>query len=99
MPFHAQGNVGIEAGLEFMNFITLSQDIPNLADIVDGKEVDVPDEGLQYATAVALVSAKSKMQTISWPSYFDNALEMMDTFPSEEFLHFSVGRLSVLFLI
>ena len=65
MPFHAQSNVGIEAGLEFMNFVNLSQDIPNLADIVDGKEVDVPETmGLQYATAVALVSA-IKMQTRS----------------------------------
>ena len=86
MPFHAQGNVGIEAGLEFMNFITLSQDIPNLADIVDGKEVDVPEGlGLQYATAVALVSAIQDADDKLKPSYFDNALKWMDTFPSKEF--------------
>ena len=86
LPFHAQGNVGIEAGLEFMNFITLSQDIPNLADIVDGKEVDVPDGlGLQYATAVALVSAIQDADDKLKPSYFDNALKWMDTFPSKEF--------------
>ena len=96
MPFHAQGNVGIEAGLEFMNFVNLSQDIPNLADIVDGKEVDVPDGlGLQYATAVALVSAIQDADDKLKPSYFDNSLKWIDTFPSKEFAYFLVGRLSV----
>lgn len=89
MPFHAQGNVGIEAGLEFMNFINLSQDIPNLADIVDGKEVDVPETmGLQYATAVALVSAIQDADEKLKPSYFDNSLKWIDTFPSKEFAVF-----------
>ena len=89
MPFHAQSNVGIEAGLEFMNFVNLSQDIPNLADIVDGKEVDVPETmGLQYATAVALVSAIQDADEKLKPSYFDNSLKWIDTFPSKEFAVF-----------
>lgn len=86
LPFHAQGNVGIESGLEFMNFITLSQDIPNLADIVDGKEVDIPKSlGLQYATAVALVSAIQDVDKKLQPKYFENSLKWIDTFPSKEF--------------
>ena len=50
-------DIGETASIEFMSFLSLKNDVPDLDRIVKGLEVDVPDSGgICYATICALVT-------------------------------------------
>ena len=85
------GFVGREFTAEFMAFITLMQDTPNLQKILDGKKVDVPEGvGLQYATAVALTSTIKESKDSELAIHFENALKFVEQFQTDEFAIFFV---------
>ena len=85
------GFVGREFTAEFMAFITLMQDVPNLQKVLDGKKVDTPEGvGLQYATAVALTSALKESSDKDVAIHFGNALEFIKTFQTDEFAIFFI---------
>ena len=89
--------VGEEQSFEFANFCKLSKDVPNLTDIVNGKEVDVvPDNevGLCFATIVALnqkINDASKEDVCDW---FENALTYILKLKTREFAVFFVRQCS-----
>ena len=84
--------VGREFTAEFMAFITLMQDVPNLQKILEGKKVDVPEGkvGLQYATAVALTSTIKESKDSELAIHFENALKYVEQFQTDEFAIFFV---------
>ena len=87
------GFVGREFTAEFMAFITLMQDVPNLQKILEGRKVDVPEEGkvgLQYATAVALTSTIKESKDTEVAIHFENALKYVERFQTDEFAIFFV---------
>ena len=85
------GFVGREFTAEFMAFITLMQDVPNLQKVLDGKKVDVPEGvGLQYATAVALTSTIKESKDSELAIHFENALKFVEQFQTDEFAIFFV---------
>ena len=78
--------VGREFTAEFMAFLTLSQDVPNLQKILSGKKVDVVEGvGLQYATAVALTSEVKQSNDKDVAIHFENALKYVEQFQTDEF--------------
>ena len=85
------GFVGREFTAEFMAFITLMQDVPNLEKVLGGKKVDVPEGvGLQYATAVALTSTIKESKDSELAIHFENALKFVEQFQTDEFAIFFV---------
>lgn len=83
--------VGREFTAEFMAFITLMQDVPNLQKVLDGKKVDLPEGvGLQYATAVALTSTMKESKDTELAIHFENALKYVEQFQTDEFAIFFV---------
>ena len=83
--------VGREFTAEFMAFITLMQDVPNLQKVLDGKKVDLPEGvGLQYATAVALTSTMKESKDTELEIHFENALKYVEQFQTDEFAIFFV---------
>ena len=83
--------VGREFTAEFMAFITLMQDVPNLEKVLDGKKVDLPEGvGLQYATAVALTSTMKESKDTELAIHFENALKYVEQFQTDEFAIFFV---------
>ena len=85
------GFVGREFTAEFMTFITLMQDVPNLQKVLDGKKVDVPEGvGLQYATEVALTSTIKESKDSELAIHFENALKFVEQFQTDEFAIFFV---------
>jgi len=82
----AETDVGEIAAIDFLNFVSLKNDVPNLQGIVDGEDVEVPDEcGLMYATIVALVTVLKEASDIKISEYFENAVAYVDKIPTPEY--------------
>ena len=89
MQVYAFGTIGEVATLEFLNFVQLMQDVPNLKDIFAGKEVEIPDGvGLQYATVVAISAMLKECDAKKLAVHFENALKYIETFPTQEYAMF-----------
>ena len=81
-----QGDVGETASIEFMSFLSLKNDVPNLQEICEGGDVEVVDSGgLMYATVCALVSVIKEASDSNLHDYFANALDYIEKFPTPEF--------------
>jgi len=79
-------DIGETASIEFMSFLSLKNDVPDLDRIVEGLEVDVPDHGgICYATICALVTVIKEANDNNVTSYFKNSLNFINKFPSPEF--------------
>ncbi len=81
-----QACVGPAAGIELHAFVNSLEQMPDLDDIITGKEVPVPDEiDLQYAVAAALVGrairAKDTPEAIS---IIGHILNYANSFPQKE---------------
>jgi len=82
----AETDVGETGAIEFLSFVSLKNDVPNLRDIVNGEDVDVPDHcGMMYATIVALVTVLKEASDIKVSEYFENAVAYVDKFPTPEY--------------
>ena len=89
----AECDVGEIQAIEFTNFISLMDDVPNLSDIVSGKDVEVVDKvGLCFATAVALVDVIKSAKESLVVDYFENALAYVQKFATPEFSLFFVRQ-------
>ena len=89
-----QGDIGERASIEFMSFLSLKNDVPNLQDICEGGDVEVVDSGgLMYATVCALVSVIKEASDSNLHDYFANALDYIEKFPTPEFGIFFVRSL------
>jgi hypothetical protein len=89
-----QGDIGERASIEFMSFLSLKNDVPNLQDICEGGDVEVVDSGgLMYATVCALVSVIKEASDSNLHDYFSNALDYIEKFPTPEFGIFFVRSL------
>ena len=72
--------------MEFINFLSLKNDVPNLSAILSGKAVDVPDgAGLCYATICALLGVIAEAKDSVVHDYFKNASSFVELFPTPEF--------------
>ena len=79
-------DIGETASIEFMSFLSLKDEVPNLEDIVLGKDVEVPDSGgICYATICALVTVIKEAPDSKVGSYFTNGVEFVKKFPTPEF--------------
>ena len=84
-----EGDVGEVEAIEFSTFLRLKDRLPNLKDIVTGKDVDVlEDVGLSYLSSVALMEVVSKASDKDRIFYFENALSWIEKMPSPEFAIF-----------
>lgn len=81
-----QACVGPAAGVELNAFIANLDQMPNIEDIVAGKDVPVPDEiDLQYAVASALVGHAIRVQNKDDEQrYHGNILNYANKFPQRE---------------
>ena len=80
------GYIGEEQTMEFINFLSLKNDVPNLSAILSGKAVDVPDgAGLCYATICALLGVIAEAKDSVVHDYFKNASSFVELFPTPEF--------------
>ena len=78
-----EGDVGEVEAIEFSTFLRLKDRLPNLKDIVTGKDVDVlEDVGLSYLSSVALMEVVSKASNKDRIFYFENALSWIEKMPS-----------------
>ena len=85
----AESDVGETAAIEFCSFVSLKDDVPNLDDIVNGKDVEVVDNiGLMYATVVALVTVIKESSDKVVGDYLKNSLAYIQQFPSPEYAIF-----------
>jgi hypothetical protein len=92
-----EGDVGQNASIELMNFISLKNNVPNLADICKGKDVELVDSaGLSYATTIALVDVIGKAKDSDVYDWFDNALAYVKQLSTVEFSIFFVRKLTTL---
>ena len=92
-----EGDVGQNASIELMNFISLKNDVPSLVDICKGKDVEIVDSaGLSYATTIALVDVISRSDDMEVYDWFDNALAYVKQLSTIEFSIFFVRKLTVL---
>lgn len=96
-----QGCVGPAAGVELTAFVNSLDKMPDLDDIVAGKEVPVPDEiDLQYAVAAALVGrAIRAREQADANAVIGHILDYAGTFPQREMgvmlvsdLHRAIGE-------
>ena len=87
--------IGEENAIEFSNFVRLSEDLPNLQDILDGKEVEIEEGngGLMYALCVGLTQRILSAKDKDVYAYFDNALAYVKQCASPEFSIFFVKQL------
>jgi len=82
----ANGFIGETGAIEFMSFLSLKDNVPNLEHIVEGKDVDVPDSGgICYATICALVTVLKEASDSKIGSYFQNSVDYVNKFPTPEF--------------
>jgi MoxR-like ATPase len=89
----AKSLVGEEQSYEFHNFCVLSKDVPNLTDIVNGKDVEVVDStGLCFATGTALAERVTSADSSDVEDFFENALAYIKQFPTPEFAIFFVRQ-------
>lgn len=81
-----QGCVGPAAGIELNAFVASLDKMPDLDDIIGGKEVSVPDEiDLQYAVVAALVGRAIKAQREpEFQAVCGNILRFAKRFPQRE---------------
>lgn len=81
-----QACVGAAAGVELNAFIANLDQMPSIEDIIEGKEVPVPDEiDLQYAVASALVGQAIRVQNMDDEQrYHGNILNYANKFPQRE---------------
>ena len=81
-----QACVGPAAGVELNAFIANLDQMPNVHDILDGKEVPVPKEiDLQYAVAAALVGQAIRVKDQDHEAhYHGNILNYANQFPQSE---------------
>ena len=87
----AETDVGETGAIEFLSFVSLKNDVPNLDDIVNGEDVEVVDNiGLMYATVVALATVLKEADSKVIGGYFDNALAYIKKFPTPEYAIFFV---------
>ena len=92
-----EGDVGQNASIELMNFISLKEDVPNLMDICKGKDVEIVDSaGLCYATTIALVNVISEADDSNIYDWFENALAYVKQLSTIEFSIFFVRKLTAL---
>ena len=92
-----EGDVGQNASIELMNFISLKNDVPSLVDICKGKDVEIVDSaGLSYATTIALVDVISRSNDMEIYDWFDNALAYVKQLSTIEFSIFFVRKLTAL---
>jgi len=96
-----QACVGEAAGIEVNAFIEHLDKLPNVEDIVNGKQVDVPQSiDLQYALASALVGqAVRASQSTEAENKWGNILDFASRFPEREMgvmlvsdMHRAVGQ-------
>ena len=91
----AETDVGETGAIEFLSFVSLKNDVPNLRDIVNGEDVDVPDDcGIMYATIVALVTVLKEASDIKVSEYFENAVAYVEKFPTPEYGIFFVRSIA-----
>jgi hypothetical protein len=97
-----QACVGPAAGIELTAFVNSLDKMPDLDDIVAGKEVPVPDEiDLQYAVAAALVGRAIRAQgEADATEVIGNILDYAGAFPQREMgvmlvsdLHRAIGEM------
>ena len=101
IPKLAEGDVGEEASLEFTNFVNMIDEVPNLSDILTGKDVDTPEKaGVCFATVVALVNAitneakGNKAGSKDLYKFFDHALSYIQKFATPEYSIFFVRQVT-----
>jgi hypothetical protein len=101
IPKLAEGDVGEEASLEFTNFVNMIDEVPNLSDILSGKDVDTPEKaGVCFATVVALVNAitneakGNKAGSKNIYKFFDHALSYIQKFATPEYSIFFVRQVT-----
>ena len=89
-----QGDIGETGAIEFMSFLSLKNDVPNLEHIVTGKDVEVVDTGgLMYATVCALVTVLKEAKNKDITDWFKNGLTYVERFPTPEFAIFFIRSL------
>ena len=89
----AQCDVGETTAIEFANFVSLVDDVPNLTGILKGKDVEVIDDhGLCYATCIALLDRIVNASKKEVYSFFENALAYVKQFNTPEFAIFFVRQ-------
>jgi len=89
----AKSFVGELQATEFANFITLMDDVPNLSDIVNGVEAQVPTKGgVCYATCIALMDKIETASNELIHRYFENALAFVSGMETPEFSIFFVRQ-------
>ena len=93
----AETFIGETGAIEFMSFVNLKDEVPDLDDIVNGREVDIPkrtckkskklkpDTGLMYATIVALVTVIREADPKVLGGYFENSVAYVRRFKTPEF--------------
>jgi len=60
-----QGTIGVEAGTEFLTYLEVQKDLPDIDAVINGKEVPLPKEisvRIAMLTGVAMRIAKEKME-------------------------------------
>jgi hypothetical protein len=93
-------NVGETASVEFASFLQLKEDVPDLQKICEGK-IDTPPKakekkkqnGIFFATVVALITVIKEANESLVESYFENALRYIEQFPTPEYEIFFVRSL------
>ena len=93
-------NVGETASIEFASFLQLKEDVPDLQKICEGK-IDSPEKakdkkkqnGIYFATVVALITVIKEISDSLVESYFENALKYIEQFPTPEYEVFFVRSL------
>ena len=89
----AVSSVGELQATEFANFIMLMDDVPNLSDIVNGVEAQVPTKGgVCYATCIALMDKIETASNDLIHRYFENALAFVSGMDTPEFSIFFVRQ-------
>jgi|TARA_R100000149_G_scaffold11614_1_gene4184 hypothetical protein len=93
----ADCNVGETASIEFASFLQLKEDVPDLQKICEGK-IDTPPKakekkkqnGIYFASVVALITVIKEASESLVESYFENALRYIEQYPTPEYEIFFV---------
>ena len=89
----ALSSVGELQATEFANFITLMDDVPNLSNIINGVETEIPSKGgVCYATCIALIDRIESASNEMIHRYFENALAYVKRMDTPEFAIFFVRQ-------
>tara|TARA_R100001510_G_scaffold55602_1_gene59784 strand:+ start:1959 stop:3056 length:1098 start_codon:yes stop_codon:yes gene_type:complete len=83
--------IGEEQAYELTAFLKMKDDMPNLRDIVTGKDVPVVEQGgLCYLTSMALVETVGSSDKMDKETWFGNALSYVKSMATPEFSIFFV---------